>query len=140
MGSRYPQNLTLQLRSKIDRFEELGIHKDNLEKEKEDIEHSKALYADNMYRHEQKRDELGDLLQQAHRRMGEIEEKISSSAASFFSVERAGVGVKVDSDDARRRLEDFSSCFIVGKLWCLEMVNSIEVLEDIGVLDFGMWF
>ena len=27
-------------------------------------------------------------------------------------------------------LEEFSSCFIVGKLWWLEMVNFVEVLED----------
>ena len=34
------------------------------------------------------------------------------------------------------RLEEFSSCFM-RKLWWLEMVNFIEVLEDIGC--FGFW-
>ena len=32
-------------------------------------------------------------------------------------------------------LEEFSSCFM-RKLWWLEMVNFIEVLEDIGCLGF----
>ena len=36
----------------------------------------------------------------------------------------------------RAWLEEFSSCFM-RKLWCLEMVNFIEVLEDIGC--FGFW-
>ena len=34
-------------------------------------------------------------------------------------------------------LEEFSSCFM-RKLWWLEMVNFIEVLEDIGCFGFGM--
>ena len=34
------------------------------------------------------------------------------------------------------QLEEFSSCFM-RKLWWLEMVNFIEVLEDIGC--FGFW-
>ena len=36
-----------------------------------------------------------------------------------------------------RWFEEFSSCFIVGKLWWLEMVNFIEVLEGIGCFGFG---
>ena len=35
------------------------------------------------------------------------------------------------------QLEEFSSCFM-RKLWWLEMVNFIEVLEDIGCFVFGM--
>ena len=34
--------------------------------------------------------------------------------------------------------EEFSSCFM-RKLWWLEMVNFIEVLEGIGVLVGEMW-
>ena len=35
-----------------------------------------------------------------------------------------------------QEFEEFSSCFM-RKLWWLEMVNFIEVLEDIGC--FGFW-
>ena len=44
-------------------------------------------------------------------------------------VQRAGL-----NSDAE--LEEFSRCFM-RKLWWLEMVNFIEVLEDIGC--FGFW-
>ena len=51
--------------------------------------------------------------------------------------ECGGVGRQVGVvSRAAAELEEFSSCFM-RKLWWLEMVNFIEVLEDIGC--FGFW-
>ena len=42
----------------------------------------------------------------------------------------------MEDQEAGGRFEEFSSCFM-RKLWWLEMVNFIEVLEGIGC--FGFW-
>ena len=65
--------------------------------------------------------------------------KPGETADRMFSAANTIYQCCISNPDAKLGwLEEFSSCFM-RKLWWLEMVNFIEVLEDIGILVFWMW-